>query len=299
MNRTYFKTGIILMWLALPLTALRYWRVWDELPARMATHFNAAGQPNGWMSRETSLGFALGLTIFLLTLFSIVLYVAQRKSADGRSAWALLGFFYLVLFVVYKVNASVVDHALYGTPVEVGWVLVTIPVGVIGLMIVFIGSHRGTAFPLDSSEVIAEETHAGRAWAPLFILPAIPVLGAFVCIPNRTLRFAMLLIFVILAITFGMAWDGFRYRFSKSGLEIFTIGFRLRSIPLSQIREYAVSPWNAIGGYGIRGLGESRAYVWGSKGVRIKTTAGEVFLGHNEPQRIVQDLDTIKQFAHS
>ena len=36
MNRTYYKLGIALMWMALPLTALRYWQVWNELPVRMA-----------------------------------------------------------------------------------------------------------------------------------------------------------------------------------------------------------------------------------------------------------------------
>ena len=31
MNRTYYKLGIALMWMALPLTALRYWQVWNQL----------------------------------------------------------------------------------------------------------------------------------------------------------------------------------------------------------------------------------------------------------------------------
>jgi hypothetical protein len=43
MNRT-FRALIWLMWAALPLIALRYWMVWDQLPIHMATHFNAAGQ---------------------------------------------------------------------------------------------------------------------------------------------------------------------------------------------------------------------------------------------------------------
>ena len=53
--------------------------------------------------------------------------------------------------------------------------------------------------------------------------------------------------------------------------------------------------WNPLYGYGIRGLGERRAYVWGNRGVRIKTSDGEVFLGHSNPDRIVHDLDVIKQ----
>jgi hypothetical protein len=51
------------------------------------------------------------------------------------------------------------------------------------------------------------------------------------------------------------------------------------------------------GGYGIRGIGARRAYVWTNQGVRIKTGNGEVFLGHKEPERIVRDLDLITQTA--
>ena len=66
-----------------PLTALRYWQVWDELPARMATHFDANGQPNGWMSREAALYFALGLTAFMLVIFTAIASDhAEQKTAD-------------------------------------------------------------------------------------------------------------------------------------------------------------------------------------------------------------------------
>jgi hypothetical protein len=299
MNRTYFKFGIVFMWLALPLTALRYWTVWDELPFRMATHFNAAGQANGWMPREASLGFALSLTAFLLALFSAILYLAQRETLQGNSAWALMAFFYLIVAVVYRVNTSIVDHALYRTPVEVGWVLLLVPLGIVGLMAVFILAHRGSAFPISDVDILAEETHAGRVWAPLFLIPAVPVLAAAIFIPNWTLRFAMTVILLVLSVTAGMAWSGFRYRFSRYGLEITTLGFRLRSISRDQIQAYAIAPWSMVGGYGIRGIGDSRAYVWGNRGVRIRTTNGEVFLGHSDPERIVHDLDALKQFAHS
>jgi hypothetical protein len=71
------------------------------------------------------------------------------------------------------------------------------------------------------------------------------------------------------------------------------LGFRLRSIPRADIKEYAVESWNPLRGYGIRGIGNRRAYVWCNQGVRIQTNDGEVFLGHREPERIVRDLDSI------
>jgi len=66
MNRRPFQFAIALLWLTLPLVAIQYWCVWDQLPARMATHFNAAGQPNGWMSREVALEFDVGMVAFLI-----------------------------------------------------------------------------------------------------------------------------------------------------------------------------------------------------------------------------------------
>jgi hypothetical protein len=113
------------------------------------------------------------------------------------------------------------------------------------------------------------------------------------------LRLALGLAGIILLLAGGMAWSGFSYVFSSTGVEIRTLGFRLRSIPLDQIRAYAAAPWSMAGGYGIRGLGDKRAYVWSNKGVRIMTSDGEVFLGHSHPDRIVHDLDLIKQYAHS
>jgi hypothetical protein len=98
-----------------------------------------------------------------------------------------------------------------------------------------------------------------------------------------------------------MAWSGFHYLFTPAGIEIRTLGFRLRSIPAHDIESYTSDGWNVFGGYGIRGIGEKRAYVWGNRGVRIKTSEGEVFLGHDEPEKIVSDLDLVTQghMAHA
>ena len=69
---------------------------------RMATHFDAVGNANGWMTREASLGFALVLTTFMLLVFSVVLYLAQLRSSQRQFAWALLTFFILIVTVIYR-----------------------------------------------------------------------------------------------------------------------------------------------------------------------------------------------------
>ena len=106
-------------------------------------------------------------------------------------------------------------------------------------------------------------------------------------------RWAVALVGVIAIGTFAMSWSGFQYRFLRHGVEIRMLGFRLRSIPKQSIVSYSIEPWAFIRGYGIRGIGSSRAYVWCNQVVHIKTSNGEIFLGHRDPQGIVRDLDMV------
>ena len=106
----------------------------------------------------------------------------------------------------------------------------------------------------------------------------------------------MLGLICLLILASGLAaWGGFHYSFTQFGLEISTLGFRLRSIPKEQIGRYSVKPWSFFRGYGIRGVGNQRAYVWGNTGVQIETSQGTLYLGHDDPERIVRDLDMITQ----
>ena len=140
---------------------------------------------------------------------------------------------------------------------------------------------------------LVEERHGSVAWGLVMFVPAIAMLAFAGTVPILGIRLTLIVSAVILIGASAMAWSGFRYSFSPTGLEIHTLGFRVRSIPTAEIRSYAPDRWNVIGGYGIRGLGSRKAYVWGNSGVRIKTTEGEVFLGHHEPQKIIRDLDLI------
>jgi hypothetical protein len=146
-------------------------------------------------------------------------------------------------------------------------------------------------------EVLAEETHSGRAWG-LLILPALigPVVALTLTHP-AAVRWPAILACVIGLGTLAMTWSGFQYRFLRHGLEIRMLGFRLRSIPKQSIVSYSIEPWAFTRGYGIRGIGGTRAYVWCNKVVHIRLSNGEVFLGHSDPERIVRDLDTVTGVA--
>ena len=290
MNRRPFQFAIALLWLALPLVAIQYWSVWDQLPVRMATHFNAAGESNGWMSREVAVEFGVGIIAFLLLVFTPILWAISRRGAD-TFAWAVLGFCAVVAGFVAVGNQRVIAYNLEGAPLHVEPLLIVVPAAVVILSAFYLGSKRGEALP--SSVVMTEETHPGHAWAALLLLPMLGPLAAIRLVPITAVRISMALVALVLLASAAMAWTGFRYRFLRHGIEVSTLGYRLRSIPRLQIVSYAAESWNPLRGYGIRGIGRDRAFVWGNQVVHIKTTNGDVYLGHRDPQQIVRDLDLV------
>jgi hypothetical protein len=99
---------------ALPLTAMNYARAWDRLPTRMAIHFDANWQPNGWTTREGSRMLALGMTAFLLFVFTITSYAVRRAPSSALPRWTLIAVFYFVLGSVYFINKWIVDRNFNG-----------------------------------------------------------------------------------------------------------------------------------------------------------------------------------------
>jgi hypothetical protein len=289
MNRTLFRFAIVLLWLALPLVALEYRQVWDRLPAQVATHFNAANQANGWMSRQESLNFSLRMMAVLLTVSTIALAAISRRKVETLS-WALLGFFAVIIGLLVAVNQAIVDYNVYGTTPHPERMMIVPAAAVIALIAVLLMSHRQA--PLPDGETLAVETHASHLWTIVILLAfAGPMLAT--TLASRGARWPLLPIGAVGLALAAMVWRGFQYRFRQHGVEVRTLGLRLRSIPRSSIVTYSIEPWSWIRGYGIRGIGSTRAYVWCNKVVHIKTTNGDVYLGHTDPERIVRDLDAV------
>jgi len=106
MNRDWYKTLTWLMWLALPVTALNYWRAWDQLPTRMAVHFDVNNHPNGYTTKEGALELGLGIMGFMLVTSTIAALVAHALKPSA--SWPVLAISYIVLgFVCYGNNAIV------------------------------------------------------------------------------------------------------------------------------------------------------------------------------------------------
>jgi hypothetical protein len=295
MDSKPYRTMTALLWLALPLTGFQFWTVWNQLPARMASHFGAGGQPNGWTSREALVIFSVVLLTFLLATFTWALTRVRKPDA---LAWSLLAMFYVVVGVLLSVNSSVLNYNLYGRPLNIVPALIVVFVAVFAVIGIAVSAQRGTVLPRQTAAAEAEEVHASHLWAFVFAVFTAIELGVIAVIPLPGFRLVMALPTLLLFGVTALAWSGFHYRFTAHGVEISTLGFRLRSIPLQDIKAYAVAPWNPLYGYGVRGIGKRRAYVWGNTGVRIMLADGEVFLGHREPERIIHDLNVIKQSAH-
>jgi hypothetical protein len=205
-----------------------------------------------------------------------------------------------VVGVFLSVNSSVLNYNLYRHPLNILPELLIVFVAAFALIGVAFSTRRGPRLPPPAAaaraeEAEAEEVHASALWALVFAAFTATELAVIAVIPLPGLRMVMVLPALLLVGVTALAWSGFHYRFTSHGVEISTLGFRLRSIPVEDIKAYAVAPWNPLGGYGIRGVGERRAYVWGTTGVRIMLSDGEVFLGHREPERIMHDLDLIRQ----
>ena len=112
MQREWHAVATWFMWVALPATALNYWLYWDQMPARMATHFDASGHPNGWTTPTGALEFALLFTVFFLVVFTFVSYAIRANKP--RAAWPALVFSYVVLGVFSGVSNWLVWRNLSG-----------------------------------------------------------------------------------------------------------------------------------------------------------------------------------------
>jgi hypothetical protein len=294
MNRKPYQVLVWVAWLTLPLTVYRYWSVWDRLPEHMATHFNASGQANGWMTRTEALQFGVGITLLVLATLTVIFYVLQKQEQVSDAAgWAILGIATLIVAVIFQANSSIIDYNLNGPPVTIGGRMLLVP-SVIVLIVIYMGAKRGK--PLPDAAFIAEERQSSLILGFILMIPLIAP-AIFAGHTDSATRWAALPVAVLLAGCAALALNGFQYRFSSTGVEVRTLGFRLRSIPAAQIRDYSIESWNLARGYGIRGVGGTRAYTWGNKVVHIRTAAGDVYLGHDEPQRIIRDLDAVKQFV--
>lgn len=114
MIRDWYKILVASMWAALPVSALEYWQAWDQLPKRMAVHFDANWQPNGYTSREGALQLGLGIMAVMLVIFTVATLVS--RALKPTSSWPVLVISYVVLGFLWYGNHSIVEFNLNARP---------------------------------------------------------------------------------------------------------------------------------------------------------------------------------------
>src|SRR5690242_17938604 len=114
-SRTLFGLFSALQWLALPILVLNFGSVWQKLPSRIATHFDLAGQPNGWMPREEAVIVILSISAAVLI---IATWIASRVKDPDATAWGLVAVFYIIQGTLIYAAQSVINFNLHATPVH-------------------------------------------------------------------------------------------------------------------------------------------------------------------------------------
>lgn len=155
----------------------------SHMPARVAVHFGANGQPNGYAGAAFAAFFPVGMAVVVWLLLAGVPAIDPRRRsyAQFRGAYRTIRFAVVGLLAVF--DATTLLHAM-GRPVDVR---VVVPLAMAALLAVignllpkvrpswFVGIR--TPWTLSSDEVW-RRTH--RAAGPVFVAAAaLPVIGLF------------------------------------------------------------------------------------------------------------------------
>jgi hypothetical protein len=298
-----WRIAMMVPWLAFVAMALEIWRAYDRLPAVIASHFNAAGVPNGFAPKDQVFLTILGLTFALLCLFTFILSRFPQISGLGwlvmvAEFWGV-GLLLGITHGTLRVNlgeASVLSFPVGAWSLIMGAALVIGEAGRIRAM-----RNRSNA---SSGELIAEEVHNSVRLSTMFAGISVVMICSTNLLhmagPARGILVTVGLILLGCAV---WAYTGFIYRITTAGLEIRMLGFPIRFVPAMDITAMQAKDCNPLtdfGGWGIRGIGKMRAYIWGgNRCVYLQTHAGdEIYLGIRDADRMVRELESMAPVAH-
>jgi len=78
---------IILIFLAF-LAVFQSFYFYPQMPDVMASHFDGAGNPNGWMTKEIFVLFYLGMITLLIVIFLLIpKFPKQMRNLPNRDYW--------------------------------------------------------------------------------------------------------------------------------------------------------------------------------------------------------------------
>lgn len=154
---------ILFLSLALAVITQAFWQH-DRLPERVATHFNLAGQADGWMSRDNQTRAHIGLVLFLAIMLEGLARLSPRlpdglinlphreywlapERRAATHAWlaglirligcVLMAFFLALFHLVYRANLSGTPMLTAPAGLLVGGLLATVGLVIAGVFLRF------------------------------------------------------------------------------------------------------------------------------------------------------------------
>ena len=103
MDGDSFVKRLWALWLALPATVLDYQIVGSRLPARIAMHYDAGGNPTAWATPQEARAFALKVLVFVLLVVTGAGYLVVHSRPD-RARPALVVLYIAVCLVWALLN---------------------------------------------------------------------------------------------------------------------------------------------------------------------------------------------------
>lgn len=302
MSTKTWRWLVFLPWIFIIPWVIRFLMVWDQLLSPLVVHFDIPGEPNGWMGRGIFLALTVMLLLIEMSIFSWILI----RIGDRPASWFVLVIFYLFTAGEISLFWQILEYNLHKTPIRWVWVGVVVLIAGFVLVMAILIVVRTMGFPTSfgrsrrissDTKALSEEIHRSKSrfWINLpFCLIAIMV---WILCPMVICRAIAVVAGMVAAYFVVLMWSGFRYRFTKEGIEIAGLWRSFMFIPIYEIESYGVrtcNPLRDFGGWGIRTCGDSKAFIWsGRHVVWIKTRTSEIFLGHEDPEKIISHLDAM------
>jgi len=121
------------IWILSGALIVKLLSAWDQLPDRVAVHFNTALQPNGWSSKRSFAAFVL---MGMLGQVALPTFVLLRVA----SAAGMIGPILLICNVVLVcVLWQTINYNAEGTPLRLSWFLVPL---IVLLLVIFMVSLK-------------------------------------------------------------------------------------------------------------------------------------------------------------
>ena len=302
MSRTGPSRWLVLLlppWLLALSAAAWALAVRTRLPERLVIQLDGSGAPGRDLPRDLAL-VLMGL--FVLGELLVLSWLARLLARGMRSAPAALAGAAIILMIVAGEVGLLIEllrFNLDGTPLRWGALLLAGGIGALlpaALAVLGLGAagERGPAAAAESiagwDREVRVEIHrsALRFWINLPFAGGLVV--GWIAAPHPVWRALVALLALLVGWALALIVAGFRYEFSEAGLRVLGLGRLLVRVPRTEVLAWEVRPVRPLldfGGWGIRGGGSTRAFIWsGRRALRLLTTTGTIWLGHDDPDRL-------------